>query len=102
MTHIVTRTVELGELVMLQVEAGTTGKITGDKGHGGRDYFRLKNLSQGDIVINSSKNELEIISGGELERFALIEALQFILGELQTKTKLESGGKEYNVRELPF
>ena len=41
-TEITTYTRDVISCNLLEVEAGTTGYMGGDTGHGGRSYFRIK------------------------------------------------------------
>ncbi len=68
---------------VLEVEAGTTGFKGGDTGHGGRTYFRLKDLGSTDIVARCSDEEVEIEFGGDTELQTFIQSLEFTLKVLK-------------------
>ena len=57
---------------MLEVEVGTTGHQGGDSGHGGRTYFKVKNLSSTDMTVEADGSscgdgKVEIMLGGDSE-----------------------------------
>lgn len=68
---------------VLEVEAGTTGFKGGDTGHGGRTYFRLKDLGGTDIVARCNDGEVEIEFGGDAELQTFIQSLEFTLEVLK-------------------
>ena len=51
-TEITTYTREVLSANELQVEAGTTGYMGGDSGHGGRTYFRIQDFSSTNIHVH--------------------------------------------------
>ncbi|MEA4822141.1 MAG: hypothetical protein VB122_07970 [Erysipelotrichales bacterium] len=78
---------------MLEVEAGTTGYCGGDTGHGGRTYFRLKDLASTDMKANVVANqygdaeEVTIEFGGDCELSIFIESLEFALKVLKEQSR---------------
>ncbi len=48
-THINTFKKEIVSANILEVEVGTTGYMGGDTGHGGRTFFRIKDLASTDM-----------------------------------------------------
>ena len=73
---------------ILSVEAGTTGYMGGDSGHGGRTYFRIKDEGSTDIKAHVSKDKLgqeivEVILGGDTELETIITAIRFIAKVLE-------------------
>lgn len=50
-TEITTYTRDVVSANILEVEAGTTGYMGGDTGHGGRTYFRIKDEGGTDIGV---------------------------------------------------
>ena len=74
------------------VEAGTTGYKGGDSGHGGRTYFRIKDVASTDIQVNVIKPRkgdddtdggFEVLLGGDAELMTMIAALKFIVSKLE-------------------
>ena len=53
-TEITTYTRDVISCNLLEVEAGTTGYMGGDTGHGGRSYFRIKDNGGTDMEVNTS------------------------------------------------
>ena len=49
--EITTYTRDVMSANILEVEAGTTGFMGGDTGHGGRTYFRIENSGGTDIPV---------------------------------------------------
>lgn len=85
---------EIGDINILEVEAGTTGYCGGDTGHGGRTYFRVSDLASTDMrcrIYSGGKqyelghvSEIEIMFGGDSEMDTFCEALRFgveVIGE---------------------
>ena len=79
---------------MLEVEAGTTGYMGGDSGHGGRTYFRIHDLASTDIetrLIDSctdvGEDGFEVVLGGDSELSTIIDALKFILKVLDEESR---------------
>lgn len=89
---------ELESANILGVEAGTTGHMGGDTGHGGRTYFRISDLASTDMrckvkgYFNNKYAELEtndasyieISFGGDTELDTFCEALRIgyeVLGQ---------------------
>lgn len=92
-TEIVTYSRDIYNANVLEVEAGTTGYMGGDTGHGGRTYFRIKDAGSTDINARTITNKyrcsgFEVTLGGDCELETIIQALKFI-----TKV-LEDGANE--------
>ena len=92
-TEISTYTRDVISANILEVEAGTTGYMGGDSGHGGRTYFRIQDSASTDMEIRTfvdkhGCNGFEVFLGGDCELETMIRALKFI-----TKA-LEDGAKE--------
>lgn len=73
---------------ILEAEVATTGYCGGDSGHGGRTYFKLKDLSSTDIDIRSSDDEygcksVEMMLGGDCELETFIESLRWAADTLE-------------------
>ena len=74
----------------LEVEAGTTGYMGGDSGHGGRTYFRIEDLGSTDIRPVCFENKfgnkgIEVTLGGDCELDTVIKALEFIVDTLKKR-----------------
>ena len=52
-TELTTYTRDVVSANILEVEAGTTGFMGGDTGHGGRTYFRIQDEGSTDMKINT-------------------------------------------------
>lgn len=79
---------EITSANILEVEAGTTGYKGGDSGHGGRTYFKIKDLGGTDITVNKISDKygnggFEVVLGGDTELQTMIEALKFITQVLE-------------------
>lgn len=87
---------------IITVEAGTTGRMGGDSGHGGRTYFRISDDASTDMNCNVNGEscghacQIEIMFGGDCELETFIEALEFAAETLkrQTERKPEKSKKE--------
>lgn len=93
-TEITTYTREVVSANIVEVEAGTTGYCGGDSGHGGRTYFRIKNVGCSDMRVRAIRrpyqdeaDELEVILGGDCELETMIRALKFITKVLEEETQ---------------
>ena len=92
-THLRTFTREITDANILEVEAGTTGYKGGDSGHGGRTYFRIKDLASTDMRVKTvadcfgHTDELEVVLGGDTELSTIIKALKFITRVLEEESK---------------
>ncbi len=77
--------VQMNDACVLELEIGSTGFKGGDTGHGGRTYFRLKNMGAADLdmQINEDSNELVLKFGGDAELSTFIDALEFATGKLK-------------------
>lgn len=81
--EVSTWTAEITSANILEVEVGTTGYQGGDYGHGGRTYFRIKDLGSTALSANVVKNkfgdteEVSIELGGDTEMVTFLEALKF-------------------------
>ena len=82
----------------IEVEVGTTGYCGGDTGHGGRTYFRIRDISSTDMscriqgrntVCEDYLNQFELMFGGDAEMETFIDALEFALEAL----KSQAGGR---------
>lgn len=87
-TEITTYTRAVISANILEVEAGTTGLMGGDSGHGGRTYFRVEDIASTDMEIRSYGSKFngsgfEVILGGDTELDTIIEALKFIVQALE-------------------
>jgi hypothetical protein len=79
--EIPTHKEEITSCNIIEVEVGTTGHMGGDTGHGGRTYFKIKNLSSTDMrprahSDNFGHNWVEIVLGGDTELDTFCEALR--------------------------
>ena len=76
---------------MMKVEAGTTGYMGGDTGHGGRTYFSIRNLSSVDIEVRQIGSRgcdgFELAFGGDEELREFIIALEFAARTLKQQIK---------------
>lgn len=78
---------------ILEVEAGTTGFMGGDTGHGGRTYFRISDLGSTDIEVKSFHDKygecegFEVSLGGDCELETMIRALKFITKVLEEESE---------------
>ena len=91
-TEITTYTRDVISCNLLEVEAGTTGYMGGDTGHGGRSYFRIKDNGGTDMEVNTSVDRygcrsLEVVLGGDCELETMIRALKFITKVLEDESK---------------
>ena len=86
---------EIDSANIIDVEVGTTGYCGGDSGHGGRTYFRIKNVSSTDMSVRINKSaeydwmnnlqEVELMFGGDCELDTFIEALEFAAETLKQR-----------------
>lgn len=78
---------------IIEVEVGTTGHCGGDTGHGGRTYFRIKDLASTDMNAKitgescGNAGEVEISFGGDCELDTFIQALEFALTVLKNQSQ---------------
>ena len=92
-TEITTYTRDVISCNLLEVEAGTTGFMGGDTGHGGRTYFRIKDEGCTDMEINVMRDRfgntegLEVVLGGDCELETMIRALKFITKVLEEESE---------------
>lgn len=91
-TESSTYTREVVSANILEVEAGTTGYMGGDSGHGGRTYFRIQNHACTDMEIRTfvdkhGCNGFEVFLGGDCELETTIRALKFITKVLEDESK---------------
>ena len=91
-TEITTYTRDVISCNLLEVEAGTTGYMGGDTGHGGRSYFRIKDNGGTDMEVNTSVDRygcrsLEVFLGGVCELETMIRAVKFITKVLEDESK---------------
>ena len=90
-TEITTYTRDVVSANILEVEAGTTGYMGGDTGHGGRTYFRIKDEGGTDIDIKPFMDRFgsegfEVTLGGDCELETMIRALKFITKVLEDES----------------
>lgn len=90
-TEITTYTRDVVSANILEVEAGTTGYMGGDTGHGGRTYFRIKDEGGTDIDIKPFMDKygsegFEVTLGGDCELETMIRVLKFITKVLEDKS----------------
>ena len=95
-TEITTYTRDVVSANILEVEAGTTGYMGGDTGHGGRTYFRIKDEGGTDIDIKPFMDRFgsegfEVTLGGDCELETMSRALKFI-----TKVLEDESGEVYD------
>ena len=69
-TELTTYTRDVVSANILEVEAGTTGFMGGDTGHGGRTYFRIQDEGSTDMKINTYVDRygcrgFEVFLGGD-------------------------------------
>jgi hypothetical protein len=92
-TEITTYEREVVSCNILDVEAGTTGYMGGDTGHGGRTYFRISNACCTDMDVHVFRDRFgdatgfEVALGGDCELETLIRALKFITKVLEDKAE---------------
>ena len=91
-TEITTYTRDVVSANILEVEAGTTGYMGGDTGHGGRTYFRIKDEGGTDIDIKPFMDRFgsegfEVTLGGDCELETMIRALKFITKVLEEESR---------------
>lgn len=85
---IITYTRNVINANQLEVEAGTTGSMGGDTGHGGRTYFRIEDRGDTNIKVktifrNGFCTGFEVFLGGDAELETTIRALKFIVKVLE-------------------
>ena len=91
-TEITTYTRDVVSANILEVEAGTTGFMGGDTGHGGRTYFRIQDEGSTDMKINTYVDRygcrgFEVFLGGDCELETTISALKFITKVLEEESQ---------------
>lgn len=90
-TEITTYSREITSANILEIEAGTTGYMGGDSGHGGRTYFRIEDTGGTDIQVHPigryADCGFEIILGGDCELETMIRALKFITKVLEEESQ---------------
>ena len=91
-TEITTYTRDVVSANLLEVEAGTTGFMGGDTGHGGRTYFRISDEASTDIHVRPfidrfGCNGFEVTLGGDCELETMIRALKFITKVLEEESE---------------
>ena len=92
-TQITTYAREVYSCNVLEVEAGTTGFMGGDTGHGGRTYFAIKDAGGTDMEIHTMRDRygdaegFEVILGGDCELETMIRALKFITKVLEEESQ---------------
>ena len=90
-TEITTYTRDVVSANILTVEAGTTGYMGGDSGHGGRTYFRIEDQGSTDIQVlpigRYGDEGFEVFLGGDCELETVIRALKFITKVLEEEAE---------------
>ena len=91
-TEITTYTRDVVSANILEVEAGTTGFMGGDTGHGGRTYFRIQDEGSTDMKVNTYVDRygcrgFEGCLGGDCELETTIRALKFITKVLEEESQ---------------
>ena len=91
-TEITTYTRDVVSANILEVEAGTTGFMGGDTGHGGRTYFRSQDEGSTAMKINTYVDRygyrgFEVFLGGDCELETTIRALKFITKVLEEESQ---------------
>lgn len=90
-TEITTYTRDVVSANILTVEAGTTGYMGGDSGHGGRTYFRIEDQGSTDIQVlpigRYGDEGFEVFLGGDCELETVIRALKFITRVLEEEAE---------------
>ena len=91
-TEISTYTRDVISANILEVEAGTTGYMGGDSGHGVRSYFRISDCGSTDMEVHTfvdkhGCNGFEVFLGGDCELETTIRALKFITKVLEDESK---------------
>ena len=96
---IQTRKESMESCNILSVEAGTTGLMGGDTGHGGRTYLRISDDASTDMrcIVKTDDGkthkfdgvadvvQIEIILGGDTELDTFIDALEFAAKTLRSQ-----------------
>lgn len=87
-TEITTYSRDIYSCNILEVEAGSTGYMGGDTGHGGRTYFRIKDCAATDMNVRTFMDKygskgFEVFIGGDCELETMIRALKFITKVLE-------------------
>ena len=92
-TEITTFSRDVVSCNILEVEAGTTGYMGGDSGHGGRTYFSIKDAACPDMDVRVMHDRFggctgfEVFLGGDCELDTMISALKFITKVLEDQAK---------------
>lgn len=92
-TEISTYTRDVVSCNILSTEAGTTGYMGGDSGHGGRTYFSIKDEACTDMDVRITRDRyghcdgFEVYLGGDTELETMIKALKFITKVLEEESK---------------
>ena len=92
-TEITTYSRDVVSCNILEVEAGTTGYMGGDSGHGGRTYFSIKDAACTDMDVRVMHDRFdgctgfEVSLGGDCELETMISALKFITKVLEDQSK---------------
>lgn len=82
---------------MLEVEAGTTGFMGGDSGHGCRTYLRVVDRASSDMRVSKFQNGFSIMLGGDSELRTILQALKFMVRTLEkdiVNNELKSNGMD--------
>ena len=94
-TPIVTYERDIWDANVIEAEAGTTGFMGGDAGHGGKTYFRIQD--GGGTAINAvplkgrngESEGFEVLLSGDAELRTVITALKFIVSVLEDESREE-------------
>lgn len=90
-TEIATFSREVTSANVLEVEAGTTGYMGGDSGHGGRTYLRIADAGGTDMQVHHlgryADEGFELVLGGDCELTTVIEALKFAARALEEQAE---------------
>ena len=92
-TEITTYSRDVVSCNILEVEAGTTGYMGGDTGHGGRTYFSIKDAACTDMDVRVLRDRFggctgfEVSLGDDCELETTIRALKFIAKVLEDESK---------------
>ena len=98
-TEITTYSRDVVSCNILEVEAGTTGYMGGDTGHGGRTYFSIKDAACTDMDVRVLRDRFgnsegfEVMLGGDCELSTIKDALRWILSILEVQSESAGDGQ---------
>lgn len=83
--QITTKTKQIFNASILEVEVGTTGLRDGDSGHGGRTLLRFQDVSGSNMRVQVAPDGRTVLMtfGGDAELDNLISGLEFALDVLK-------------------